>query len=99
MVGDTVEQRAGQALGPECFRPLVNGQIAGAQGRAALVALRDQLEQQFRTGLRERHEAQLVTTEELLGAHRLMETSQTPTVARLHHLSDQKPEERSRGTE
>jgi hypothetical protein len=39
VVGEPVEQGARQALGAEHRRPLVEGQIAGDQGRAALVAL------------------------------------------------------------
>src|SRR5215210_2007570 len=39
VVGEPVEQGARQALGAEHRRPLVEGQVAGDQGRAALVAL------------------------------------------------------------
>ncbi len=50
-MGQPVEERAGETLGPEGLGPFVEGQIAGDQGGAALVTLRDQLEQQLRSGL------------------------------------------------
>src|SRR5690606_9255031 len=65
------------------------GKIAGDQGRAALVTLRDQLEQQFRPGLGERHEAQLIDDKELVASHLLLEAQKTPFVASLHHLADE----------
>ena len=42
VVGQPVEQRAGEALGAEGLGPFVEGQVAGDQGGAALVALGDQ---------------------------------------------------------
>ena len=51
MVGETVEQRPGQALGAEHLGPLVEGQIAGHQGGATLVALAEDLEEEFGAGL------------------------------------------------
>ena len=53
MVGQPVEESAGQALGGEHAGPLVEGQIAGDDGGAALVALGEHLEQQFGAGLGE----------------------------------------------
>ncbi len=51
MVGEAVEKRAGQAFGAEHLGPLVEGEIAGHQGGAALIALAEHLEQEFGTGL------------------------------------------------
>jgi len=42
--------RASQALGGEHARPLVEGQVAGDDNRAALIALAEDLEQQLGTG-------------------------------------------------
>jgi hypothetical protein len=53
MVGQPVEERAGEALVAEGAGPLVEGQVGGDDGGAALVALADQLEQQFSPGFRE----------------------------------------------
>lgn len=72
-MADAVEQSAGQALLPQCFRPFVKGQVAGDQSGSAFVALRDQFEQQFRSGFGERHEAQLVDDQEVAGSHLLLE--------------------------
>ena len=69
MVGEPVEQSAGQALGAEGFGPFVEGQIAGDHGGAPLVALRDQFEEQLGASLAQRHEAQLVDDQELVSDH------------------------------
>ena len=52
VVGETVEQRPGEALGAEGLGPLVEGEVGGDQGGAAFVALGDRLEQQLGAGLR-----------------------------------------------
>src|SRR3712207_2340467 len=46
VVGEPVEQRAGQPFGAEDARPLVERQVAGDQDRAALVTPAEDLEQQ-----------------------------------------------------
>ena len=51
VVGEAVEERAGEALGAEHLGPFVEGQIGGDQGRAPLVALAEHLEQELGTGL------------------------------------------------
>ena len=60
VVGQPIEQCAGQAFGAEGFGPLVEWQVAGDHRGTALIALRDQLEQQFGAGFAERDEAQFV---------------------------------------
>ncbi len=55
VVGETIEQRAGEPLGGEHAGPLVEGQIAGDDNRAALVALAEDLEQQLGAGGGERN--------------------------------------------
>ena len=50
VVGETIEQRASEALGGEHAGPLVEGQVAGDDNRAALVALTEDLEQQLGAG-------------------------------------------------
>ena len=52
MMGETVEQRPGQALRAERLGPFVEGKIRGDEDRRALVALRHEFEQQLRPGLR-----------------------------------------------
>ena len=51
MMGEAIEQRAGQSLGAEHAGPLIEGQIAGHDDRAAFVALAEDLEQQLGAGL------------------------------------------------
>ena len=47
VVSKAIEQRASGALGGEHAGPLVEGQVAGDDNRAALVALAEDLEQQL----------------------------------------------------
>jgi hypothetical protein len=51
VVGDAVEQRAGETLGSQCFRPFVKRKVAGDQGGSAFIALRDQLSVQINIGM------------------------------------------------
>ena len=60
MVGQAIEQRAGEAVVAECGGPLVEGQVRGDDRGAAFVALADQFEQQLGAGARQRHEPQPV---------------------------------------
>ena len=46
--------------GAPAGRSLVERKVGGDQERGALMTVRDQLEQQLRTGLRQRQQAQLV---------------------------------------
>jgi len=64
MVGQPVEQRAGEALGVEGLGPFIEREVADDQRGAAPVALRDHLEQQFGTGLGEWDEARYAAAEE-----------------------------------
>src|SRR5215471_4162668 len=59
VVCQPVEQSTGQPLGPEYAGPLVERQIASDDGRAALVTLTKDLEQQLGAGRRQRHIAEL----------------------------------------
>src|ERR1700675_1195293 len=55
VVSEPVEQSTGQALGGEHAGPLVEGQIAGDDDGAALVALAEDLEQQLGAARRQRN--------------------------------------------
>ena len=50
MVGETVQQRAGAAFRAKHLGPLVAGQVGGHHYGAPLVALAEDLEEQFRSG-------------------------------------------------
>ncbi len=86
MVGQAVEKRAGEALIAERRGPLVEGQVRGDDRGAAFVALADQLEQEFRPGARQRHEAQFIDDQQLIGGERLLQAQQALLVLRLDHL-------------
>ena len=76
-------ERAGEALGAEHLGPFVEGQIGGDQGRAPLVALAEHLEQQLGAGLRQRHEAEFVDDQKLVGGELLLEPQQLLVIAGL----------------
>ena len=60
MVGETVEQSAGEPFRAEDLGPLVEGQVGGHQDGAPFVALAEDLEEEFRPGVGQGHEAQLI---------------------------------------
>src|SRR5215207_6931952 len=66
MMGKTIEQSAGQPLGAKHAGPFVERQIAGHDGRAPLVTLAEDLEQQLGAGLRQRYIAKLVDDQQLV---------------------------------
>src|SRR5471030_880426 len=67
VVGQPVQQRAGEPLGAEDAGPFVERQIAGDDGGAALVSLAEDLEQELRAGRRQGHIAELVDDQQLVG--------------------------------
>ena len=56
-MGQPIQQGAGQPLRAQHFGPLGKGQVAGHQRRSPFVALAENFEQHFGTGLRQRHDA------------------------------------------
>ena len=80
MVCQSVQQRAGQSLGPEHLGPLVERQVGGYKHRAPLVALAEDFEEQLRSGLRQGNEAQLVYDQQLQTGQSLLEVQQTSVV-------------------
>src|SRR5215472_5445476 len=77
VVGEPIEQRAGQPLGPEHAGPFVERQIGGDNDRAALVTLAEDLEQQLRAGRRQRYIAELVDDQQLVGRQLALEAKQS----------------------
>ena len=90
VVGEAVEESAGKPLGAEHLGPFVEGQIGGDQGRAPLVALAEHLEQQLGAGLRQRHEAEFVDDQKLVGGELLLEPQQLLVIAGLDEFVDQR---------
>ena len=51
MVGDAVEERAGEAFAGEDRGPFLEGQVGGDDGGAVLVAPAEDVEEQFASGI------------------------------------------------
>jgi hypothetical protein len=82
VVGQPVEQGAGQALGTEDRCPFIEGQIAGDQRAAAFIPLAEHLEQQLTAHRGEGDIAQLVEDQQLHRGQMLLQAAQSPFVAR-----------------
>ena len=89
MVGDTVEQRAGEALAGEDRGPFLEGQVRGDDGGAVLVAPAEDVEQELASGLRQRHVSELVDDQQADSGELALEAEQPLLVTRLDHLVDQ----------
>ena len=85
VVGQSIEQRAGQPFGPEDLGPFVEGQIRGHERRRLLVALGEDLEEQLGAGLRQRHIAELVDDQQILLGELLLKTQQALVIPRLEN--------------
>ena len=64
-MSEAVQQRAGEAFLAEDIGPLVEGEVGRYQGGAPLVALAEDLEEQFRSGAGKGHEAQFVDDQQV----------------------------------
>ena len=89
MVGETVQQSPGQTFRAEYFRPLIERQVGGHQGGAALVTLAEDLEQKFGACFRERHEAKFVNDQKAILGQLLLQAQQTFLVPGLHQFMHQ----------
>ena len=77
VMGETVEQCAGQAFRAKHRSPLVEWQVRGDDGGATFVALAERLEQQFGAGGRQWHVAQFINDEQLVCLDLALELEQT----------------------
>ena len=66
VVGEAVEQRAGEPLRAEDLCPFGEGEVAGNHGGATFIALTEHFEEQLGAGLGERHEAEFIDDEQLV---------------------------------
>ena len=89
VVGQSVEDGAGQALCSEDLGPFVERQVGCDDDGAALVALRYDLEEQLGAGLAEGDEAQLVDDQQVLAGQQLLQTLQAPFVDGLDQFMNQ----------
>src|SRR5215813_6396835 len=83
---DTVALR--RVRRPEHAGPLVERQIGGDNDGAALVTLAEDLEQELRTGRRQRDIAELVDDQQLVGRQLALEAEQSLLVSGLDQLVD-----------
>ena len=81
MVGEAVQQGAGQPLRAEDLGPLVEGKVGGHQDGAPLVALAEDLEEQLRPGGGQGDETQLVDDQQAEAGKLSLEVEQTPLVS------------------
>ena len=81
MVGDAVEERAGEALAGGDRRPFLEGQVGGDDGGAVFVAPAEDVEQEFASGLREGHVAELVDDQQADPGELVLEAEQPFLVA------------------
>ena len=80
VVGEPVQQRAGEALRTEHPGPLIEGQVGGDQDGAPLVALAEDLEEQFSPSGGQGDEAQLVDDEQAEAGHLPLQVEQPSLV-------------------
>ena len=91
VVGESVQQGSGEALGAEDVGPFVEGQVGGDQDGAPFVALAEDLEEQFRAGGGPGHEAQLVDDQKPEAGQLPLQIEQSAVVPGLHEFVDQWP--------
>ena len=80
VVGEAVQQRTGQTLRAEDLGLLVEGQVGGDQGGVPLVALAEYLEEQFRSGSGQWHEAQFVDDQQAEAGQLTLQVEQASLV-------------------
>ena len=88
MVGQPIEQRTGQPLGPKHAGPFVEWQIGGDNDGSALITLAEDLEQELRAGRRQRYIAEFVDDQQLVGRQLTLEAEQPLLVSGLDQLVD-----------
>ena len=86
MMGEAVEQRAGEPFRSEDRGPFIEWQVAGDERGAAFVALAEHLEEQLGADRRERHVAQFIDDQQLDRVEMLLQRPQTAFVARFHEF-------------
>ena len=89
VVGEPVQQRPGKPFGAEQVSPLVEGEVGGDQDGASFVALAEDLEEEFRAGGGQGHEAQLVDDQQPEAGQLPLQVEQAAVVPGLHEFADQ----------
>ena len=86
---EAIEQRRGELFVAEHLDPFRERQIGGDDGRAAFVALGQQIEEQLAAGALERHESQFIDDQKRDFLITLLKHSEPPLVARLNQALHQ----------
>ena len=89
MVRQAIEQSGGELLVAEDPDPFGEGEIGGDDGRAALVAVGEDVEEQLAAGAVEWHEAELVADQEVDSLKLLLQAAQLPLVAGFDQVADE----------
>ena len=89
VVGEPVQQRSGEPFRAEDLGPLIEGQIGGDQDGAPLVALAEDLEEEFRSGGGQGDEAQFVDDQQVQAGQLALQVEQASFVPGLHQLMHQ----------
>ena len=89
VVGEAVQQRAREALRSEHLGPLVEGEVGGYQDGAPLVALAEDLKEQFRAGAGEWDEAQFVDDRQVEPGKLSLQVQQPSLIPGFHQFVDQ----------
>ena len=85
-MGETVQQRAGEAPRSEHPGPLVEREVGGHQDGAPLAALAEDLKEQFRAGAGERDESQFVDDQQVEPRQLPLQVQQAPLAPGLHEF-------------
>ena len=89
VMGEPVQQRPGQPLRAEDLGPFVEWQVGGDQDGAPLIALAEDLEEQFRADPRQWDKARFVDDQQVQAGQLPLQIQQPSLVPGLHHFVDQ----------
>src|SRR6516162_10020864 len=83
VVGEAIQQGAGEPLGAKHAGPLVEWQVAGHDYGAALVTLAEDLKQELGASLRQRHIAEFIDNQQLVTDELTLQAQEPLVVAGL----------------
>ena len=89
MVGESVQQCAGEPFRAGDLGPLLKRKVGCDQRGVAFIALAEDLEEQLGSGLRQRHETQFIDDQQFVASQLLLQTHQMLLVSGLDQFTDQ----------
>ena len=90
MMGQSIQQGAGQPLRPQHLGPLGKGQVAGYQCGSPFVTLTEDFEQHFGSGLGQGHEPEFVHDQQFLACQVPLIAQQALLIPRFDQLVHQR---------